>query len=76
MYIVTIASFVTAYYLINVVLWHVPIQRALKQKRVKPFDCINCLSVWFAASLYFMPLDVSYFLAIIFGAGFLSIKIK
>jgi hypothetical protein len=76
MYFIPIAAFVTAYYLVNVVLWHVPLQRALKQKRVKPFDCVNCLSVWFAIFLYLLPLDVSYFLSLTFGAGFISTKIK
>ena len=76
MYITVIAAFVTAYYLVNVVMWHVPWQRALKRQRVKPIDCVQCLSVWFAVILYFVPYEISLFLAVTFGAGFISTKIK
>lgn len=75
-YLIPIASFCTAYYMVNVVHWHVPFQRALKQQRVKPFDCVQCLSVWFAVVLYFMPSEVSIFLSITFGSGFISNRIK
>ena len=70
------AAFFTAWYMINVVMWHVPLQRAFKRQRVKPFDCVQCLSVWFAICLYFAPYEVSGYLALIFFTGFLGAKIK
>jgi hypothetical protein len=76
MYVIPIAAFCTAYYLVNVVLWHVPLKRAFKRQRVKPFDCVQCLSVWFALGLYFLPIELSNALALIFGAGFISTRIK
>jgi hypothetical protein len=44
--------------------------------RLKPFDCVTCLSVWVAAVLYFCPNVTSQILATLFGAGFLGNKIK
>ncbi len=76
MALIPIAAFVTAYYLVNVVQWHVPFRRALKQRRVKPMDCVQCLSVWFAIGLYFSPIEISQALALIFSAGFISTKIQ
>lgn len=77
MWIITIAAFVTAYYFVNVVM--PPIKKALKilpGQRIKPFDCVVCLSVWTAVVLWFLPVSVSLFLAVVFGAGVLSIKIQ
>jgi hypothetical protein len=72
-----LAAFLTAYYLVNVALWHVPLKRALHRPgRLKPFDCAQCLSVWFAVMLYFLPVEVSQFLCLTFGAGFIATKIK
>jgi len=76
MYVIAIAAFCLSYYLVNVVMWHIPLKRALKRQRVKPFDCVQCLSVWVAIILYFLPLDISVFLAITFGSGFIATKIK
>ena len=79
MYITILAAFLTAYYCINVAkiiyiikkVWQIP-----HEKRIKPFDCVTCLSVWLAVVLWFMPIGVSQFLTIIFAAGFIGHKIK
>lgn len=79
MFIIPLASFLFAYYFVNVAriiyaikkVWQIP-----HEQRIKPFDCVTCLSVWTAVILYFAPIDLSYFLAIIFGAGFIGQKIK
>lgn len=79
MLIVTIAAFCTAYYFVNIVQVAMRIKRVFKMnpsKRMKPFDCTQCLTVWFAVVLYFLPIEIAQFLAVVFGAGFLSIKIK
>lgn len=77
MLVTLIAAFCTAYYFVNVAM--PPLKRAFKilpGKRIKPFDCVQCLSVWLALVLYFAPHDIAQVLAVIFGAGFISIKIK
>lgn len=79
MYIIAIAAFLFSYYFVNVVHFAEVFKRVFEfppGKRLKPFDCVVCLSVWVAVILYFLPLEVSQFLAIAFGAGFLAIKIK
>jgi len=79
MYIIPIAAFLTAYYLINIVM----IDRAIKKafeiphtKRIKPLDCVTCLSVWIAIVLCITPLIVPQVLAFCFGAGFIGNKVK
>jgi len=79
MYITILAAFLFAYYFINVAkiiyrikkVWVIPFE-----KRMKPFDCVTCLSVWVAVALWFMPIEVSQFLTVVFGAGFIGHKIK
>ena len=79
MYITILAAFLTAYYFVKVAkivyfikkVWVIP-----HEKRIKPFDCVTCLSVWLAVALWFLPIEVSQFLAIAFGAGFIGQKIK
>ena len=74
-----LAAFFLAYYFVNVAkityiikkIWAIPFER-----RMKPFDCVTCLSVWLAIVLFFLPQEVSIFIAVIFGAGFLGQKIK
>ena len=78
-FLIAVAAFCTAYYLVNVVQLAMAIKRVLKlppEKRMKPIDCVQCLSVWFALILYFLPIQVSACLAVSFGAGFISTKIK
>ena len=77
--ITTIAAFTFAYYFINVFNGHIILKRIFKiplVKRLKPFDCIQCLTVWSALLFTFLPIHTVELIAIIFGAGFISIKIK
>ena len=79
MFVITIAAFCTAYYIVNVVMPANTIKKIFKihhTRRLKPIDCVNCLSVWLAVILYFQPIEFSQFLAICFGAGFISTRIK
>lgn len=79
MYIKLLAAFLFAYYFVNVALLANSIKKYLKYptyKRLKPFDCVTCLSVWTACVLYFLPIEVSQFITITFGAGFIGTRIK
>lgn len=77
--ITLLAAFLFSYYFVNIAGIPSAIKRGFKlmpHKRLKPFDCVTCLSVWVAVVLYLLPTEISTFLAIIFGAGFLGAKIK
>jgi hypothetical protein len=79
MFIITIAAFTFAYYFVKVLDGAMILKRIFRlnpTKRLKPFDCVQCLTVWSALSFYFMPIELIQVIAVIFGAGFLSIKIK
>jgi hypothetical protein len=79
MFIIAIAAFCTAYYWVNVTGFVNTIKKILNihhTRRLKPLDCTVCLSVWIAVILYFQPIEFSQFLAICFGAGFISTRIK
>jgi len=79
MIITLFAGFFFAYYFVNVAkivyvikkVWDIP-----HHQRIKPFDCVTCLSVWASAVLYFLPGEFSQFTLVIFGAGFIGQKIK
>lgn len=71
------ASFFS-YYFVEIAGIPHAIKRILKLKfhqRIKPIDCVTCLSVWSAVVLYFLNIEVSVFLLIIFGAGIIGSKI-
>ena len=76
---IILAAFFFSYYFVEVAriiyvikkVWRIPFD-----KRMKPFDCVTCLSVWTAVVLYFLPIEVSQFICVIFAAGFLGQKIK
>ena len=79
MFIITIAAFTFAYYFVNVLDVAMILKRIFMlnpTKRLKPFDCVQCLTVWSALAFYFIPIELIQVIAVIFGAGFLSIKIK
>ena len=79
MYIKLLAAFLLAYYFVNVTLLPNSIKKYLQYppyKRLRPFDCVTCLSVWVAVVLYFLPVEVSQFITIAFGAGFIATRIK
>ena len=74
-----LAGFFFSYYFVNVAGFPNAIKAGFKMKRgarLKPFDCVTCLSVWSSAALFFLPHIYSEFLCIIFGAGFIGQKIK
>ena len=76
---IILAAFFFAYYFVNIAkivyvikkVWHIPFEN-----RMKPFDCVTCLSVWSAVGFYFLPENIVIFICIIFGAGFIGYKIK
>lgn len=78
MFINTIAGFCTAYYFVNVLQAPMRIKRVFKlnpHKRIKPFDCVQCLSVWLTMAFYFLPIELSQFFAVAFMAGFVGAKV-
>jgi hypothetical protein len=75
----TAAGFLVAYYFVNVAGFHMLIKKSLRlpiESRIKPFDCVVCLSVWLSVILYFLPVEISQFLTIVFAAGFISTRVK
>ena len=77
--VIVLAAFFFSYYFVNVAGIPNWIKAKAKMKvgaRIKPFDCVTCLSVWIAIVLYFTPEYISYFTAVIFGAGFIGNKLK
>jgi len=77
--ITLLAGFLFAYYFVNVAGIPSAIKKGfsmMPHQRLKPFDCVTCLSVWSSVAFYLLPTEVSHFVAIIFGAGFLGTKIK
>ncbi len=69
------AGFLTAHYLVNVVVMKIKVKLKI-QRRIKPFDCTVCLSVWIALGLMLLPDEISHWLFVLFGAGFLAQKIQ
>lgn len=78
-YLIIPTAYLIAYYFVNIAGIHLAIKKGFKipaHKRLKPFDCVTCLSVWVAVALYFMPLLIIQFLFTIFASGYLGQKIK
>jgi hypothetical protein len=79
MFTIFLAGFCTAYYFVNILQAPMRIKRVLKLdpvKRIKPFDCVQCFSVWLAIAFYFLPIEVAQFFAVIFAAGFVGSKVQ
>ena len=79
MFIIPIAAFTFAYYFINVFNGHIILKRIFKiplVKRLRPFDCIQCLTVWSALLFTLLPIHTVETIAVIFAAGFISIKVR
>jgi uncharacterized membrane protein len=77
--LIVLASFVFSYYFVNIAGIPSWIKKKLKYpwgKRLKPLDCVTCLSVWTAFVLFFTPVVIVKFIAVIFTAGFVGYKIK
>ena len=77
--IIIVASISFSYYFINIT----GIPSAIKFRlnftrfqRLRPFDCLTCLSVWVAVILFFMPTIASEFIATIFLSGIIANNIK
>lgn len=76
--ITLLAAYFFSYYFVNVAMIPNAIKKGFglsKGTRIKPFDCVTCLSVWSAVALYFFP-EIANFFFVIFGAGFLGNKLK
>jgi hypothetical protein len=76
---IIVASISFAYYFIEIA----GIPHAIKRKlnygrfqRLKPLDCLTCLSVWVSVFLFFCPILTSQFVATIFLSGIIANKIK
>jgi hypothetical protein len=74
-----LAGFLFSYYFVNIA----GIPNAIKKgfsmmphQRIKPFDCVTCLSVWSSVAFYLLPTQLVEFICIIFASGFLGSKIK
>jgi len=77
--IIIIASISFAYYFIEIA----GIPHAIKKKlnygrfqRLKPLDCLTCLSVWVAVILFFLPAIAPEFIATIFLSGIIANNLK
>lgn len=42
----------------------------------KPFNCIVCLPAWVALALYWLPIDLTEIVIVMFGAAIISVLIK
>jgi hypothetical protein len=79
MIFIPLAAFLFAYYFVNVAGIPQAIKKGFKMmphQRLKPFDCVTCLSVWTAVTLFMLPIEVTYFFGVTFGAGYLGLKMK
>ena len=68
-----------AYYFINIAGIPNKIKQILKFKpgqRLKPFDCIYCLSAWSGLALFFLPDAISEATLIMFVSGYIASKLK
>lgn len=79
MIFIPLAAFLFAYYFVNVAGVPQAIKKGFKMmphQRIKPIDCVTCLSVWTAVILFMLPIQVTYFIGVTFGAGYLGLKMK
>jgi len=69
---IILSAWLFSYYFVSVAQIPSAIKRGFKMhpgRRLKPFDCVTCLSVWVAVALYFAPAEWVRFIAIVFAAG-------
>jgi hypothetical protein len=74
-----LAAILFSYYFIAIAGIPQAVKRRLKFKagsRLKPFDCMTCLSAWTALLLFFLPDVYSQCMVVMFGAGYLASKVK
>jgi hypothetical protein len=77
--VIIIASVSFAYYFIKIAGIPHWIKRKLnfhRFQRLKPLDCLTCLSVWVAVALFFCPIIAPQFIATIFLSGIIANNIK
>jgi hypothetical protein len=68
-----------SYYFVNIAGIPNKIKRILKfkaGKRLKPFDCVTCLSAWSALALFFLPDFYSQLFCVMFVSGYIGSKMK
>ena len=78
-FLIIVASISFSYYFINIAGIPSFIKRKLnfgRFQRLKPFDCLTCLSVWVSVILFFMPAIAPEFIATIFLSGIIANNIK
>lgn len=79
-YLITVIAAVTfSYYFVEVLAIHKVIKRFYNYahgKRLKPLDCVQCLSVWVCILLLMLPDVFTYCTATLFTAGYIGRKIK
>ena len=77
--LIIVASISFSYYFIEIAGIPSFIKRKLnfgRFQRLKPLDCLTCLSVWVAVILFFMPAIAPEFIATIFLSGIIANNIK
>lgn len=75
MLIKLLGAFFFSYYFVNIANIPMVIKKIFSYppyKRIKPLDCVVCLSVWVALALYLLPQEYSDCIFILFGAGYLA----
>jgi hypothetical protein len=74
-----LAAILFSYYFIAIAGIPQAVKRIFKMKagaRLKPFDCMTCLSAWTALVLFFCPDVASQVGVVMFGAGYIGSKFK
>jgi len=78
-FLIIVASISFSYYFIEIAGIPSFIKRKLnfgRFQRLKPLDCLTCLSVWVAIILFFLPTIAPEFIATIFISGIIANNIK
>ncbi len=74
-----LAAFATAYAFVVILQGDLIIKKRLQMKqheRLKPLDCVPCLSFWVAICYAFLPIEIVALLLSCFGAAFIGNKIS
>jgi hypothetical protein len=74
-----LAAVLFSYYFIAIAGIPSHAKRLLKLKagaRLKPFDCMTCLSAWTGLALYFAPDTITYVFVVMFGSGYIGSKFR
>jgi len=74
-----IAAVLFSYYFIALAGIPSKLKKLLKLKagaRLKPLDCMTCLSAWVGLALFFLPEICTHVALVMFGAGYIGSKFK